>query len=1074
MWRPGPLTKSSLFTAFSDVFGPSFQAGPLAGPGAGPGAEQELDPPERPTVDPVALEVPLADPIVREAPETGSFETPAPAKSDVPETRRAATPEASPPTAPAVAAEKAPVAEAPRAEVPLAETQPLPMVETSPEPEGSGARDDAGLSRAVGPQLQASYWSADYAFAEPDYSDEGPQTGALVQESLTGRTKVDGGRVSTIALADSDEIVSLRIVEQPHQGHVSANPDNTLALVLSDSDYQGGISLGYEATYADGRVITEKLDLQVQEPRQDAGWGQAEHYMLAEDASGDLVVETGAFHRKVFATAGDHGLTRADIAEREGLKVSEIDGKWLAEHPDYGGSEGMALSEDAAMALWERLTWENKDTPHSNWLLLERGYTYDTIEISLRDHGGESALHPVHFTAWGAGERPILTTEVTGFRDVGSHQVLSDLSLHGGVRLLDGDGVIFHNVEVTDETVNIQNMSRVTFHDSMIHNVTQDRPNGADWHAFDDRESGLFVHNSSGLLLEGNYFHHNAWADDYAEKNGGQPPSMFSHNIYINYNVEDVTVTDNIISQGASYGAMFRGGVWAAENAFIDNNAGVTFLGGDYRGAGPVGNYTYFADNVITSAGHKEADQIGALAWGIYDGGQQTTLLDNVVAHLANPNNAQEIARKDGAFLAVQSDHAAAYDDTIVYNWHPAEVAQESGTFDRNVEGLDQARLDMVTIQRFAAETLGDMNASIDDLLDYILALPEEAFDTVSAEDIVAFFQNGFALSSSSAGIETHRFVPNDLGEGQRWHSPINWHSDTVPEDGDNVMLGGNAVIFGGQSAVTALDFGASGSLDVQYGKLTVRDSLLSGEAGALSVSGSGQFWTEGLTEGSRLAIDVEGGRFANTGYVDGDTVLHATGGDTLLGVDRAVYTLSAESSLRLDGSDLRVGFDGMKNGVSVLALEEESTLSFIADAAGLATIEEFRSGAFDDGARVRSGVSLDGTLQLDLTQLGGTPGVHTLIDVDAMRGLFEDIEIYGLSRKMDALVRFDYALDTVSLHLSRGTGSLGVDVIGDPQDGLGESLALWSDLSERDANLDDPTMMRFSGSLPDSDPGWI
>lgn len=32
--------------------------------------------------------------------------------------------------------------------------------------------------------------------------------------------------------------------------------------------------------------------------------------------------------------------------------------------------------------------------------------------------------------------------------------------------------------------------------------MTQDRPNGTDWHAFDDRESGLFVHNSSGLLLQ--------------------------------------------------------------------------------------------------------------------------------------------------------------------------------------------------------------------------------------------------------------------------------------------------------------------------------------------------------------------------------------------------------------------------------------------------------------------------------------------------------------------------------------------------------------------------------------------
>ena len=50
--------------------------------------------------------------------------------------------------------------------------------------------------------------------------------------------------------------------------------------------------------------------------------------------------------------------------------------------------------------------------------------------------------------------------------------------------------------------------------------------------------------------------------------------SIFEHD------TRDVTVRDNIIMRGASFGAQVRGGGFIEDNVFLDNNAGVNFLGG--------------------------------------------------------------------------------------------------------------------------------------------------------------------------------------------------------------------------------------------------------------------------------------------------------------------------------------------------------------------------------------------------------------------------------------------------------------------------------------------------------------
>src|SRR6056297_1322700 len=144
---------------------------------------------------------------------------------------------------------------------------------------------------------------------------------------------------------------------------------------------------------------------------------------------------------------------------------------------------------------------------------------------------------------------------------------------------------------------------------------------------------------------------------------------MFSHNIRFGEDMTDVTIRDTISMRGSSFGFNFRPGGFLEDNVILDNNAALSNAGGDHQNAGPVGNYFLMNDNVVTSAAHKEAEKIGSLTWGIQDGGQLSSLVDNIVTHLADPNNPNEIAAKTNTSFGVSDNDNRYYDDTIVWNW---------------------------------------------------------------------------------------------------------------------------------------------------------------------------------------------------------------------------------------------------------------------------------------------------------------------------------------------------------------------------------------------------------------------
>jgi hypothetical protein len=926
---------------------------------------------------------------------------------------------------------------------PMVVTKPAttPVEETTPT---TGTEDPAGTAVSTGTTATTGTTQA---------TDTLP-SGEPVTLSGAATTAIAGGRVTTLLLPDAVEATGIKITSLPAAGNVTVNPDLSLSLVLSGTTHTGPLSFSYKVTHSDGSVTSHTANFSVAAATQQAGWGFGDNqYMLATDASGDVVIETGDNHRKVYVSGSQDALTKADIAALEGLKVDQITTKWLLANPEYGGSEDMALATDVGMEVWYGLGAKAS----SNWLLFERGYTYEgTGRLILSGARGENALAPIHITSWGEGDRPVIADDVHIYQKTSMYLAFTDVAFTGGVSSSTGSQMIFDNVELTQDGFNVRTGSGFTLRNSEIMNVVkQEQLEGDYWTGI---KAGMLVVDVDGILIENNFVHHNGWMDDYLRDGsvkGGAPPNMFSHNVYLQSNTTDVTFRDNIVSQAASIGAQIRGGGFVEGNLFLDNNVAVNFLGGDYKGAGPVGNYTLFADNLITSAGFKDAPRIGAKDWGFQNEARDTTLIGNIVTNKADPNNPDEMsAKKVTGTNPASNTFATYYDDTIIHNWNK---------YSANVDGLNAAELKQVTIQNFALEFLGTARADIPAnqvmsgyyksglltaLLDHIAM--NGGTDAVSAQEIIAWFQDGFGVDANGDGSSiAHRFIPNDLGDGVRWDNRLNWSSQEQPTNGDDVDLGGNWVNFGATTVhVDDIAFGSNGKLQVTSGKFSVDGTLTVGGGGAVIVKNSGQFWMEGYEDSDRLSVQVDGGRFANTGDMTGTTRIKLTDGQAILGMDNASLHLDNGDVLWIQGSTAKVGFDGGQGGIATLEMEDNAELTFVADALGVSTIREFRSGYWDQaGSNVRSGVRLDGDLNIDLTAWGAQAGKLTLIAADAITGRFDTASIHGLSKTLDAELVVDYSADTVILNLATGTGKVSTRFVG-TDNATDENAALWTDLT--------------------------
>lgn len=880
---------------------------------------------------------------------------------------------------------------------------------------------------------------------------------------------VMSGRVATIDPTDTD-IASIRIVSGLNHGNVTVNPDNSFAVVMTQSTFTGNQSFTYEVTHSDGSTSTGQIGLNVT-PRpsgNDHGWGDgSNHYMLATDAAGNLVVEHGDNHQKVYVSESPNALSRADIAAIEGLSTGQITNDWLA-NSAYGRTEALALDTDAGLGLFKTITPSGSQT--SNWLLFERGYSYSDNTVIQWGSSGESELHPLYMGAWGTGARPVLTEALQGFGGSFDNFVIQGVEFHNGATILDGSNVIFDDVVFTDEQLNLQGGFGMTIRNSSFYDIVTDITeagsisNGT-WQSGDFTQ-GTFVHNIDGLLIENSFWDHNGWEDSYrvdGSTAGGQPPQMFNHNIYIQDSNSDVTLRDSIIMRGSLNGMQIRSGGFIEDNVMIANN-----VAGNFQDD----SFTLFADNLITHAGNKQAPNIGFETAG-FDAmlSNMASMVDTIVAHMIDPANPTTVYRADWAYRVTNP----YYDDTIVYNWDDANSSSRFVT-EQNTGGLDPSILDATTIQNFTAQLLGQSTATIDDLATYLKAQADGAFaNVVDADLIINFFQTAFGIAPDiRTGASTLRFVPDDLGEGVRWDNRLNWDTDDLPGlyATDSADLGGNDVMFGTNATIDRLDL-SDGDLTVYGGKLTLNGGIE--DTGSISVQGAGQLWANG-SDGASVDIDVTGGRFANTGNMSGVN-LTVSGGQALLATGGAEFDLLSGDVLDIREAGTKVGFDGTGGGMAILDLHQGSTLSYAADDGGLGSIAEFRSGAFGNAPDVQSGIDLGSSdLSIDLSGLSASAGTaFTLMSADEIVGIFNNATVGGLGGR-NATITVDYTKDTVTLQLSaNGNGSVSVQTVGQESDVSTGEQALWDALTSGQGTLSNSlsSSVASAGAMvaPDDDP---
>ena len=897
--------------------------------------------------------------------------------------------------------------------------------------------------------------------------DSAADSGITVAVGSGGQATVVGGRVSTLEHM-GDDVASIRILDGADWGNVTVNPDNTMALVLSmEPSKTGPLEFTYEVTRTDGSVETVTQKLNAVAGSQEAGWGDGDFYNLEEGADGNLIVEHGDIHRKVYVSGSDDALSLEDIAALEGISLHEVKGYWLEDHPEYGGSPDMALTEEAAGKIWTHLLHDGK--PNSHHLLFERGYEYEPMPLLGRHAVGESELHPIYIGAYGEGDKPLIDFKVTILHGGAHNVVVQGLEIDDSFAIYaESSNIIFDDMSFSSDIgypIAAAFVDGLTIRNSdfidVIRTVDPVAMGDGMWSTGENRMQSIYVDNSTSVLMEDLFIDHTGWADDYTGLlEDGQPPNMFSQNIYIQHTNEDVTLRDTITMRAASYGAQMRSGGFVENVVFLDNNAGFIAFGGNYGIYEPKANYTLMLDSVVTSAAHKEAFAIGATAWGAAIDGFDSSLVGNIITHAVDPNNPAEFEYKTGGDNPLQlGTDDPYYNDTIIHNWYTAHLLandrHEIYRPSENIDGLDEDVLDQTTIQNFTADHLGTSLATIEDFATY----QELAYDgdidgaPVTADDIVEYFQNGFGFTPDDDTPTIMRFIPDDRGEGLRWDNSLNWSGDEHVKDGDSVDLAGNWVRFDGTLDLDTLDFGDGGTLVVDHGKLTVDDMESDGDS-TLLVDDAGQIWTGGASNDGKLTVEVEGGRFANTGKFDGLFDLIARDGQTLLGVDGAHTEVQDGSTLSVEGSEAKVGFDGTYNGVSVLEIGEGGTLSMTADENGFSTIEEFRSGAFDqDTPKVLSAFDMgDGALLLDVTTLQGKSVTETLIEVDEMVGSFDEINIVGLGSDQDATLTFDYETDTVTLDIATG-GKGGINIVregyDDDMDETVSNAAIWNVLTE-------------------------
>lgn len=630
------------------------------------------------------------------------------------------------------------------------------------------------------------------------------------------------------------------------------------------------------------------------------------HYWLPLDANNRFICEPGQRHRKWYLSKSPAAMTKAQIAANAGVAESAVTAAWLLTRFPFGRSPQTAIHADLQPMLRGAFTAADYPSRSDHWFM---ECDYDYTDLNWSGFSGEDELHPLLISAWGTGAKPVIQLASNALA-LAYAVIDGAATTRKTFKTWYGYANIFSHMSF-GQSVDGQRVQSLTYYENDILRAWMDSPHpisgitaDGKWHPQGGNHiQGIFTADTEELAIIDNQIDHSGWADGYdyhGDPTKPQPPSMYSHCLYLSATTYDATVRGNLLSRAAAQGIGKVGGIQLEANLFVDNNYQIQLQ------APVLGQCNNVMDNVAFSAGYKRVGYAeGGFNMGMTVNGLLASMAGNLIAHRANPDDETDIANKvatsanGGGNLweyGVKDSAGKLIDDTQSWKWSDKIPA-------RNVEGIDPMVLDQTTIQRFTGMKMGKPLASIVEMVEYVAARPSKgAFVDEAIRWSKARFGTPIPERTTPADLI---FYPDSNFDGFRWDNRRNWSTKDLPGThmADSVNLAGNFVRFGLTNANIAALKSRGGLLDVTSGKLEIGALT---DATDLTIRKAGQVWIGDADH--PLSIEAISGRLALTGAA-ADLDLHAGGqAQILLGPD---CTVPASKSLVVSGQRARVGWDG-------------------------------------------------------------------------------------------------------------------------------------------------------------------
>jgi len=305
-----------------------------------------------------------------------------------------------------------------------------------------------------------------------------------------------------------------------------------------------------------------------------------------------------------------------------------------------GSDSNTGLAPDAPVATLARGLSLIRDG-HPDWLLLRRGDIWTDQDFGKITKAGRSPEEPILITSYGEdGDRPLIQTGqakrgifLDGTKGA-SFIAIAGIELHA--HTYDGSagaeaGVLWLG---PGKDLLIEDCAIRGYKDNVVLNGFKGTLSNAkvrasvivDSFSAVSHSQGLFASKVEGLLVEGCVFDHNGWNDDV----DGAEATVFNHNLYVQRDCEDVTITGNMFSNAAAHEIILRADAEIAGNLFIHNP--IAIVAGDNDEPAPNPIQVEITGNVILYGSDIAPELPRGFGIDLFDL-EESVVADNVIAH---------------------------------------------------------------------------------------------------------------------------------------------------------------------------------------------------------------------------------------------------------------------------------------------------------------------------------------------------------------------------------------------------------------------------------------------------------